>query len=53
MVIIAWEFNYLVDVKDENDQKIRVCIDAKFLGNYLRFSNHRDSKLLFKKKFFI
>jgi hypothetical protein len=39
----AWEFNYLVDVKDEEDNKIRVCIDAKHIGNYMRFANHRDA----------
>jgi len=39
----AWEFNYLMDVKDEDDQKIRVCIDAKHMGNYMRFANHRDA----------
>ncbi|PKK71827.1 hypothetical protein RhiirC2_743887 [Rhizophagus irregularis] len=39
----AWEFNYLVDVKDEEDKKIRVCIDAKHMGNYMRFANHRDT----------
>ncbi|RGB26359.1 hypothetical protein C1646_721360 [Rhizophagus diaphanus] len=39
----AWEFNYLVDVKDEEDKKIRVCIDAKHMGNYMRFANHRDA----------
>lgn len=39
----AWEFNYLVDINDENGQRIRACIDAKYYGNYLRFSNHRDN----------
>ncbi|CAJ0746804.1 22415_t:CDS:2, partial [Entrophospora sp. SA101] len=38
----AWEFNYLVDLKDYNDQKIRACIDAKHFGNYMRFANHKD-----------
>jgi len=38
----AWEFNYLVDVKDDEGKKVRVCIDAKHLGNYMRFANHRD-----------
>ncbi|CAJ0885362.1 14755_t:CDS:2, partial [Entrophospora sp. SA101] len=36
------EFNYLVDLKDYNDQKIRACIDAKHFGNYMRFANHKD-----------
>ncbi|RIA95652.1 hypothetical protein C1645_802864 [Glomus cerebriforme] len=39
----AWEFNYLVDVKDDEDKKVRVCIDAKHIGNYMRFANHRDT----------
>lgn len=39
----AWEFNYLVDVLDNEDKKIRVCIDAKHMGNYMRFANHRDT----------
>ncbi|CAG8682597.1 16201_t:CDS:2, partial [Dentiscutata heterogama] len=39
----AWEFNYLVDVLDENNEKVRVCIDGKFMGNYMRFANHRDT----------
>lgn len=39
----AWEFNYLVDVKDENGNKVRVCIDAKYMGGYARFANHRDN----------
>ncbi|CAG8748313.1 28694_t:CDS:2, partial [Dentiscutata erythropus] len=38
----AWIFNYLVDVIDENNEKVRVCIDGKRMGNYMRFANHRD-----------
>ncbi|CAG8774989.1 17352_t:CDS:2, partial [Dentiscutata erythropus] len=38
----TWEFNYLVDVVDENNEKVRVCIDGKNMGNYMRFANHRD-----------
>nr|CAG8439754.1 8007_t:CDS:2 [Entrophospora candida]CAG8441621.1 3598_t:CDS:2 [Entrophospora candida] len=38
----AWEYNYLVDVKDEDGKKIAVCIDGKHSGNYMRFANHRD-----------
>ncbi|CAJ0832920.1 14017_t:CDS:2, partial [Entrophospora sp. SA101] len=38
----AWEYNYLVDVKDEDGEKIAVCIDGKHSGNYMRFANHRD-----------
>jgi len=33
-----------VDVKDDEGKKVRVCIDAKHVGNYMRFANHRDSK---------
>ncbi|CAG8696399.1 15176_t:CDS:2, partial [Cetraspora pellucida] len=40
----AWEFNYLMDVFDENNEKVRVCVDGKNMGNYMRFANHRDSK---------
>lgn len=39
----AWEYNYLVDVKDDNGRKIPVCIDGKYSGNYMRFANHRDA----------
>ncbi|CAG8628542.1 21099_t:CDS:2 [Cetraspora pellucida] len=39
----AWEFNYLMDVFDENNEKVRVCVDGKNMGNYMRFANHRDS----------
>ncbi|GBC05619.1 hypothetical protein RclHR1_06310015 [Rhizophagus clarus] len=39
----AWEFNYLIDVKDDDGNKVRVCIDAKHMGNYMRFANHRDA----------
>ncbi|KAF0456433.1 SET domain-containing protein [Gigaspora margarita] len=38
----AWEFNYLIDVLDDNGEKVRVCIDGKYMGNYMRFANHRD-----------
>ncbi|CAG8748632.1 3274_t:CDS:2, partial [Dentiscutata erythropus] len=38
----AWEFNNLVNVVDENNEKVKVCIDAKHMGNYMRFANHRD-----------
>ncbi|RHZ67790.1 hypothetical protein Glove_299g32 [Diversispora epigaea] len=40
----AWEFNYIVDVKDDNGEKIYVCVNAKNTGNYLRFANHLDSE---------
>jgi len=38
----AWEFNYLVEVKDTNNETVRICVDGKYAGNYMRFSNHRD-----------
>ncbi|CAG8699353.1 1841_t:CDS:2 [Ambispora leptoticha] len=38
----AWEYNFLVKVTDENDEVIRVFIDGKHKGNYMRFANHRD-----------
>ncbi|CAG8672470.1 1767_t:CDS:2, partial [Scutellospora calospora] len=38
----AWEFNYIVDVVDDNGEKVRVCIDGKHMGNYMRFANHHD-----------
>lgn len=38
----AWEFNYLVEAKDDEGNKVRICIDAKHQGNYMRFANHRD-----------
>ncbi|CAG8538561.1 3526_t:CDS:2 [Diversispora eburnea] len=40
----AWEFNYIVDVKDDNGEKIHVCVNAKNSGNYLRFANHLDNE---------
>ncbi|CAG8755321.1 35385_t:CDS:2 [Racocetra persica] len=40
----AWEFNFLVDVLDDDGEKVRVCVDGKHMGNYMRFANHRDSK---------
>ncbi|CAJ0828174.1 11106_t:CDS:10 [Entrophospora sp. SA101] len=39
----AWEYNYIVNVLDENNAKVGVCIDAKYRGNYMRFANHRDN----------
>ncbi|CAG8453926.1 11695_t:CDS:2 [Acaulospora colombiana] len=40
----AWEYNYLVDVKDRNGKKVEISVDGKNFGNYLRFANHRDCK---------
>ncbi|CAG8721916.1 19104_t:CDS:2, partial [Gigaspora rosea] len=39
----AWEFNYLADVLDNDGEIVRTCIDGKYMGNYLRFANHRDA----------
>ncbi|CAG8693068.1 15235_t:CDS:2, partial [Racocetra fulgida] len=41
-VYIPWEFNFLVDVLDDDGEKVRVCVDGKNMGNYMRFANHRD-----------
>ncbi|CAG8510012.1 5065_t:CDS:2 [Paraglomus brasilianum] len=38
----AWEYNYLVQLEDENEKPARLVIDAKYKGNYLRFANHKD-----------
>ncbi|CAG8714449.1 15323_t:CDS:2, partial [Acaulospora morrowiae] len=38
----AWQFNYLVELLDDNGEKMSTCIDGKHHGNYLRFANHRD-----------
>ncbi|CAG8474991.1 4125_t:CDS:10 [Ambispora gerdemannii] len=38
----AWEYNFLTKVTDENEEFVRILIDAKYKGNYMRFANHRD-----------
>ncbi|KAG9291981.1 hypothetical protein G9A89_000482, partial [Geosiphon pyriformis] len=40
-----WEYAANINLKDESGKPVRVYIDQKDKGNYLRFVNHRDFSL--------